>query len=62
MSISRGLFPAGNTLGSKPYSLKDFYGMKQSNQDYFNLKPTRGSSPTVSLAADLSQNFHIDQR
>lgn len=30
--------------------------------DYFNLKPIRGSSPTASLAADLSQNFHIDQR
>ncbi|KAI4116499.1 MAG: hypothetical protein LQ338_007705 [Usnochroma carphineum] len=29
--------------------------------DYFNLKPVRGSSPTASLAADLSQNFHIDQ-
>ena len=30
--------------------------------DYFSLKPVRGSSPTSSLAADLSQNFHIDQR
>jgi M-phase inducer tyrosine phosphatase len=26
------------------------------------MQPVRGSSPTVSLAADLSQNFHIDQR
>ncbi|KAI9834925.1 MAG: hypothetical protein M1819_002648 [Sarea resinae] len=25
------------------------------------MKPVRGSSPTASLAADLSQNFHIDQ-
>jgi M-phase inducer tyrosine phosphatase len=36
--------------------------MKRSNPDYFNMKPVRGSSPTASLAADLSQNFHIDQR
>ncbi|PBP27713.1 rhodanese-like domain-containing protein [Diplocarpon rosae] len=28
--------------------------------DYFQVKPVRGSSPTASLAADLSQNFHID--
>ncbi|QDS71802.1 hypothetical protein FKW77_009505 [Venturia effusa] len=37
--------------------------MKKSNTDYFTLKtaPLRGSSPTSSLAADLSQNFHIDQ-
>lgn len=36
--------------------------MKKSNPDYFAMKPVRGSSPTASLAADLSQNFHIDQR
>lgn len=38
--------------------------MKKSQPDYFTLKacPVRGSSPTASLAADLSQNFHIDQR
>jgi hypothetical protein len=29
----------------------------------FSLKSAvRGSSPTASLAADLSQNMHIDQR
>lgn len=36
--------------------------MAKAPTDYFNLKPLRGSSPTASLAADLSQNFHIDQR
>jgi M-phase inducer tyrosine phosphatase len=36
--------------------------MKRSNSDYFSIGPVRGSSPTASLAADLSQNFHIDQR
>jgi hypothetical protein len=32
-------------------------------QDYFAIRnaPVRGSSPTVSLAADLSQNFFIEQ-
>ncbi|KAM0253309.1 hypothetical protein ACHAQJ_007363 [Trichoderma viride] len=28
--------------------------------DYFNLKEVRGSSPAASLAADLSENFRID--
>lgn len=36
--------------------------MKKASGDYFGLNPVRGSSPTASLAADLSQNFHIDQR
>ncbi|KAI4173292.1 MAG: hypothetical protein LQ343_003003 [Gyalolechia ehrenbergii] len=36
--------------------------MNKAPTDYFSLKPVRGSSPTASLAADLSQNFHIDQR
>lgn len=36
--------------------------MKKAGQDYFNLRPHRGSSPTASLAADLSSNCHIDQR
>ncbi|KAI9725551.1 MAG: cell division cycle- protein [Chrysothrix sp. TS-e1954] len=35
--------------------------MLKSKSDCFNWKPARGSSPTASLAADLSQNFHIDQ-
>lgn len=29
-------------------------------KDYFNVKGVNGSSPTASLAADLSQNFRID--
>ena len=36
--------------------------MKKPSSDYFTLRPVRGSSPTSSLAADLSQNFHIDKR
>ncbi|KAI9738760.1 MAG: cell division cycle- protein [Cirrosporium novae-zelandiae] len=39
----------------------DIFNFKRSPSDYFNLKPLRGSSPAASLAADISQNFHIDQ-
>ncbi|GKZ53980.1 cell division cycle-protein [Aspergillus niger] len=47
-------------LGHKNFNFKDL-SMKKGHGDYFNVKPVRGSSPTASLAADLSQNFHIDQ-
>ena len=36
--------------------------MKKSSSDYFTLQPLRGSSPTASLAADMSSNLHVDQR
>jgi M-phase inducer tyrosine phosphatase len=56
---------AHSHLSSSPFkpgafNFKDL-SMK-SNTDYFAMKPVRGSSPTASLAADLSQNFHIDKR
>ncbi|KAE8145237.1 hypothetical protein BDV25DRAFT_144848 [Aspergillus avenaceus] len=44
-------------LNSNTFNFKDL-SMKKHGPDYFNVK---GSSPTASLAADLSQNFHIDQ-
>lgn len=44
-----------------PFNFKDL-SMKKGQGDYFGMDPVRGSSPTASLAADLSQNFHIDQR
>ncbi|KAJ6188965.1 hypothetical protein N7519_003873 [Penicillium mononematosum] len=47
-------------FGGNPFNFKEL-SMKKSSSDYFNVKPIRGSSPTASLAADLSQNFHIDQ-
>lgn len=34
--------------------------MPKSKPDYFSVKGVHGSSPTASLAADLSQNFRID--
>lgn len=33
---------------------------KSTGPEFFSLKSSRGFSPTTSLAADLSQNFHID--
>ena len=52
-------------FGPSSFNFKDLamhQSMKRSNSDYFSMRPVRGSSPTASLAADLSQNFHIDQR
>ena len=48
-------------FGPSSFNFKDL-SMAKAPTDYFSLKPVRGSSPTASLAADLSQNFHIDQR
>lgn len=45
---------------SRNFNFKDL-SMLKSKSDYFAFQPIRGSSPTASLAADLSQNFHIDQ-
>src|SRR5258706_13320643 len=50
-----------NAFGPGAFNFKEL-SMKRSNSDYFALQPIRGSSPTTSLAADLSQNFHIDMR
>ncbi|KAL8941684.1 MAG: hypothetical protein Q9216_002097 [Gyalolechia sp. 2 TL-2023] len=47
-------------FGPSTFDFRDL-SMKKAPTDYFSLKPVRGSSPTASLAADLSQNFHIDQ-
>jgi M-phase inducer tyrosine phosphatase len=46
-------------LNPNNFNFKDLSMKKAHGADYFNVK---GSSPTASLAADLSQNFHIDQR
>ncbi|KAJ5815377.1 hypothetical protein N7474_007154 [Penicillium riverlandense] len=53
-------YPSLGGFGANSFNFKDL-SMKKSGPDYFNMKPIRGSSPTASLAADLSQNFHIDQ-
>ncbi|ETS87917.1 hypothetical protein PFICI_01745 [Pestalotiopsis fici W106-1] len=45
-------------FGSGTFNIRE--QLQRTNPDYFNLKSVRGSSPTASLAADLSQNFRID--
>jgi hypothetical protein len=57
---SQFLQPPSRT-SARSFNFKEL-SMKKSNPDYFSFKPARGSSPTQSLAVDLSQNFHIDQR
>ncbi|KAI9785086.1 MAG: cell division cycle- protein [Candelina submexicana] len=57
---SRSLYAGHNGIGQNSFNFRDL-SMKKSSSDYFSMKPVRGSSPTASLAADLSQNFHIDQ-
>ncbi|EEP76227.1 M-phase inducer phosphatase [Uncinocarpus reesii 1704] len=54
-------FPAIRKFGPESFNFRDL-SMKTGHSDYFNTNPLRGSSPTVTLAADLSQNFHIDRR
>src|SRR5438045_107837 len=48
-------------FGPGAFNFRDL-SMKRNNPDHFGMGPVRGSSPTASLAADLSQNFHIDMR
>ncbi|GMG12077.1 unnamed protein product [Aspergillus oryzae] len=57
-SDARTSYPAFG-LNSNSFNFKDLSMKKAHGADYFNVK---GTSPTASLAADLSQNFHIDQR
>ncbi|KKY15178.1 putative m-phase inducer phosphatase [Phaeomoniella chlamydospora] len=52
--------PPNRPFGTNSFNFRDL-SMKKSTSDYFTVKPVRGSSPTASLAADLSQNFHIDK-
>ncbi|KAL6710542.1 m-phase inducer phosphatase [Coniothyrium glycines] len=55
----KSLFGA-HTLGPKNFNFRDM-SMKKGGSDYFTLQPMRGSSPTASLAADMSSNLHVDQ-
>ncbi|KAL9124858.1 MAG: hypothetical protein Q9217_005863 [Psora testacea] len=55
-----GTFGGRLGFGPSSFNFKDL-SMDRAPTDYFSLKPVRGSSPTASLAADLSTNFHIDQ-
>jgi hypothetical protein len=59
---SKPLFGVHN-LGQKSFNFRDM-SMKKGGMDgsYFAHQPMRGSSPTASLAADMSSNLHVDQR
>ena len=54
-------FPASCSSELSNFNFKDM-SMLKPKPDYFSYHPIKGSSPTTSLAADLSQNFHIEQR
>lgn len=50
-------------FGPNSFNFKDLSMLRKPESDYFNMPPpVRGSSPTASLAADLSQNMNIDKR
>ncbi|KAJ5414201.1 hypothetical protein N7509_000828 [Penicillium cosmopolitanum] len=53
-------YPSLSGFNQNSFNFKDL-SMKKSGPDYFNMNPLHTSSPAASLAADLSQNFHIDQ-
>jgi M-phase inducer tyrosine phosphatase len=49
-------------FGQGTFDFRDLSMKAPPKPDYFAMQPVRGSSPAASLAADLSQNFHIDMR
>ncbi|KAI1352365.1 rhodanese-like domain-containing protein [Xylaria sp. FL0043] len=51
-------YGSGNIFGGPRPSIRD--QLQRARPDYFNVKAIRGSSPSASLAADLSQNFSLD--
>lgn len=53
----RSLYSSGSAV-SGSFSLRE--QLHRGGADYFNVKDVRGSSPAASLAADLSQNFRLD--
>ncbi|OAG03536.1 uncharacterized protein CC84DRAFT_857509 [Paraphaeosphaeria sporulosa] len=57
---SKPLF-ASHTMGPKNFNFRDLSMKKSGGNDYITMQPMRGSSPTASLAADMSSNLHMDQ-
>ncbi|KAI2638239.1 M-phase inducer phosphatase [Xylaria nigripes] len=55
---SHGPFGSGNPFGSARLNMRD--QLQRSRAEFFDVKAVRGSSPSASLAADLSQNFCLD--
>ncbi|KAF7190763.1 M-phase inducer phosphatase [Pseudocercospora fuligena] len=58
-----GVYHGCQTFGpsSFDFNTMSMHREKPKRQDYFTLRPVRGSSPTASLTADLDANFHIDK-
>ncbi|KAI0200256.1 rhodanese-like domain-containing protein [Astrocystis sublimbata] len=55
---SHSPFGSGISFGSGRPTLRE--QLHRTKPDYFSVKNVRGSSPSASLAADLSQNFCLD--
>ncbi|KAI0445745.1 rhodanese-like domain-containing protein [Xylaria telfairii] len=55
---SHSPFGSGNPFGTGRSTIRE--QLQRTRPDYFNVKGIRGSSPSASLAADLSQNFCLD--
>lgn len=51
----------GPPLGPSPLGPGSMNIFQRQNPEYFNIKAVRGSSPAASLAADLSQNFKLNE-
>ncbi|KAK4200205.1 putative M-phase inducer phosphatase [Triangularia verruculosa] len=51
----------GPSLGPSPLGPGSMNIFQRQNPEYFNIKAVRGSSPAASLAADLSQNFKLNE-
>lgn len=61
-ALSYAAFARSN-FNTDAFNFKDLSMMGRPQMDYFSMPPpVRGSSPTASLAADLSQNMNIDRR
>ncbi|TGJ86748.1 hypothetical protein E0Z10_g2036 [Xylaria hypoxylon] len=55
---SHSPFGSANIFGAGRPSIRD--QLQRAKPSYFDMKTIRGSSPSASLAADLSQNFSLD--
>jgi hypothetical protein len=62
LAPSRPLFAARTMSNNFNFRDLSMNSLKKGSLDYFSLQPMRGSSPTASLAADMSSNLHVDQR
>lgn len=55
-ALGERISQARNDFGFQDFRSNSTYG------DYLTSRPSRATSPTSNLAADLSRNFHLDSR